>query len=83
MYFVHFMLLISAYLCQLYPKQPNKFNNNHRFYAYDNGYVYEVPVCQTQYIEVNTKSYHKVNDCTILQITRRNHLIGRGTVRTK
>ena len=70
-----------AYLGQLCPKQPNKLNNNYRYYG--NGY--EEPVVQTQYIEENTKTYHKVNDCYILQlfnqITLRNNLIG--TVRTK
>ena len=55
MYFIHFMLLFSAYLGQLCPKQHNKLNNNYRYN--DNGYA--DPVLQTQYIEVNT-TYSKL-----------------------
>ena len=39
--------------------QPNKLNINYRYYG--NGYV-------RQCIEVNTKTYHKVNDYHILQL---------------
>ena len=77
-----FMLLFSAYLGQLCPKQPTKLNNKYRYYG--NGYA--DPVLQTQYIEVNTKTYHTVNYFQIIQVfnqmTRRNHLI-ESTVRTK
>ena len=75
------MLLFSAYLGQLCPKQHSKLNN-YRYYG--NGYA--DPVLQTQYIEVNTKTYHTVNDFQIIklfnQMTRRNHFI-ESTVRTK
>ena len=62
---------------------PN-INNNYRYYG--NGYA--DPVLQTQYIDVNTKTYHTVNDFQIIQLfiqmTRRNHLIeSTVSVRTK